>query len=331
MRERAAQAPRVRVERAFDDADRRAALLDDTFWSLRDTPKQISPTWLYDEVGSALFEEITRLPEYYPTRAEREILVARAGEIAAAAGADTLVELGSGAAVKTRLLLDALRAEGTLRRFVPLDVSEEVLRSSSDALARRYADLEVHGIVGDFTRHLGAVPTGRSQLVALLGSTVGNLYPEPRARLYAAVADLLEPDDRFLLGVDLVKDPARLERAYDDGAGLTERFVRNALTALNRELGAGFRQDRFGYRAAWDAERSWVDIGVVSRVDQSVPLGLLEYELTLAACELLRVEVSTKFTREDVERELSDAGLVLERWWTDEAGDFALCLAVPAG
>jgi L-histidine N-alpha-methyltransferase len=319
------------VEYAAGSADRRSALLDETFWSLRETPKQLSPTWLYDELGSLLFEEITRLPEYYLTRAEYEVLEVQADTIACLSEAETFIELGSGSARKTRLLLAALDREGTLRRFVPLDVSEEILRESAEAIAGHHDGLQVHAIVGDFMHHLGSLPEGPSRLVALLGSTVGNLYPEPRASLYRAIADQLEEGDCFLLGIDLVKDVDRLERAYNDSAGVTERFVRNALTALNRELGAEFAQERFAYRAVWDEEHSWIDIGLVSLADQTVPLGLLEYELSLSAGEPIRMEVSSKFTRETVERELAGAGLGLERWWTDRRGDFALCLAVPDG
>ena len=253
--------PRIRIDVLVDDADRRAELYDTTFWSLRSTPRELPAVWLYDERGSLLFDEITRLPEYYPTGAEREILAARAAEIAELTGGHTLVELGAGTSEKTLLLLDALSAAGTLERFVPLDVSEETLRTSAEAIAGRYPSLSVHGIVGDFERDLAALPAADGRLIAFLGSTVGNLYPARRATLFRAIAAALAPGDSFLLGIDLVKDPAIIELAYNDSRGVTEQFVRNALTRANRELRADFAQERFAFEARWDAEREWMDIG----------------------------------------------------------------------
>jgi L-histidine N-alpha-methyltransferase len=323
--------PRIRVERLMDEADRRDALYDETFWSLRAEPKHVSPVWLYDERGSLLFDEITRLPEYYPTRREREILRARAPEIAARTEARTLVELGSGTSEKTLLLLDALAAAGTLERFVPLDVSEEILYASAHEIAQRYAGVGVHAIVGDFERHLAALPQGDGRLLAFLGSTIGNLPPERRARMLASVASVLGPDDAFLLGVDLVKDPSRIEAAYNDSAGVTEAFLRNALVALNRELGADFVQDRLAYEARWDPAHEWVDLGFRARVPQRVAVAGLDVDVELRAGEQLRLEVSSKFRRERLELELAAAGLALEAWWTDEAGDFAVLLAARDG
>jgi L-histidine N-alpha-methyltransferase len=283
--------------------------------------------WLYDERGSRLFEEITRLPEYYPTGSEREILTAHSAEIADLSGARTLVELGAGTSEKTRLLLDALEAAGTLERFVPLDVSEQVLRASAEAIAARYPSIGVHGIVGDFERHLSAIPAGECRLIAFLGSTVGNLYPARRAGLFRAVASALAPGDAFLLGVDLVKDPALIEAAYNDSEGVTERFVRNGLTVVNRTLRGDFEQSRFAFESRWDADREWMDIGFRSRDAQTVRIEELETELEFAAGEQLRFEVSTKFRREGVEAELVAAGLSPSGWWTDHAGGFALSLA----
>lgn len=321
--------PRIRIDVLLDDDDRRASLHDATFWSLRSTPKEVPAVWLYDERGSELFDEITRLPEYYPTRREREILAARADEIAARTGAHTLVELGSGTSEKTRLLLDALDRAGTLRRFMPVDVSEAVLRSSAHAVAAAYPGAAVHAVVGDFERHLGHLAAGDRRLVAFLGSTIGNLDPGRRARLLAAIAAGLEPDDAFLLGVDLVKDPARLHAAYNDAHGVTEAFVRNGLAALNRELGAGFDDRRLDYVARWDAEGEWMDIGFVARSAHVVDIPALEVAVPLAAGEQLRVEISAKFRREGIARELAAAGLRLDEWWTDAAADFAILLARP--
>jgi L-histidine Nalpha-methyltransferase len=225
------------------------------------------------------------------------------------------------------LLLDALEAAGTLERFVPLDVSEQVLRASAEAIAARYASIGVHGIVGDFERHLSAIPAGECRLIAFLGSTVGNLYPARRVGLFRAVASALAPGDGFLLGVDLVKDPAQIEAAYNDSQGVTERFVRNGLTVVNRTLRGDFEQSRFAFESRWDADREWMDIGFRSRDAQAVRIEELETELAFAAGEQLRFEVSTKFRRDRIEAELVAAGLRPTGWWTDHAGGFALVLA----
>jgi L-histidine Nalpha-methyltransferase len=330
MADLTALAPRIRIERVFADDDRRAALLDETFWGLREVPKQLSPKWLYDERGSLLFDEITRLPEYYLTRREGEILFSRRHEIAALTRAETLVELGSGTSEKTRLLLDALAGEGTLRRFSPLDVSEEILLASANAIADRHAGIEVHAVVGDFERHLGALPPEPPRLIAFLGSTIGNLSPAQRGRFLGAVAAVLESDDWLLLGVDLVKDPVRLEAAYNDSRGLTEVFVRNALAVLDRDLGSRFVELDFEYEARWSPAESWIDLGLRSRRAQTVAIPELEIEVAFADEERLRVEVSTKFSLSGVLEELARVGLELVRSWTDDAGDFALCLATPA-
>ena len=319
--------PRIRIDVLVEDDDRRAELYDATFWSLRSTPRELPAVWLYDERGSLLFDEITRLPEYYPTNAEREILAARAAEIAELTKGRTLVELGAGTSEKTLLLLDALSAAGTLERFVPLDVSDDILRLSAEAIADRYPTISVHGIVGDFERDLAATPPGESRVIAFLGSTIGNLYPERRAELLRAIAAAMAPGDFFLLGVDLVKDPAVIARAYNDSAGVTEQFVRNGLTHANRELKADFVQERFDFDAHWDAEREWMDIGFRTIEAHTVRIAELEVEFALAEGERLRVEVSSKFRREGIEMELAGAGLHATAWWTDEAARFALLLA----
>jgi L-histidine N-alpha-methyltransferase len=319
--------PRIRIDVLVDDDDRRAEFFEATFWSLRATPRELPASWLYDERGSVLFDEITRLPEYYPTNAEREILAARAAEIAELTKGRTLVELGAGTSEKTLLLLDALSAAGTLERFVPLDVSDDILRLSAEAIAERYPTISVHGIVGDFERDLAATPPGESRVIAFLGSTIGNLYPERRATLLQAIAGALAPGDSFLLGIDLVKDPAVIARAYNDSAGVTEQFVRNALTAANRDLGADFVQERFVFDAFWDAEHEWMDIGFNASEAHTVHIAELEVEFALAEGERLRVEVSSKFRREGIEAELTAAGLHPTGWWTDDASRFALVLA----
>jgi L-histidine N-alpha-methyltransferase len=307
-----------------------AALRADALAGLTSTPKTLPPRWFYDERGSELFDQITRLPEYYPTRAERAILEPRAAEVAAATGAEVLVELGSGTSEKTRLLLTALRQVGTLRRFVPFDVDPSVLRSAAAALVEDYPGVAVQAVVGDFTRHLDELPRGGRRLVAFLGSTIGNLAPDERAAFLAELSGTLTPGDAFLLGTDLVKDSARLVRAYDDASGVTAAFNRNVLTVLNRELEADFDLDAFDHVAVWDAEQEWVEMRLRSRTAQTVRVGALDLEVSFAAGEELRTEISAKFRRAGVERELAAAGLTMTSWWTDPAGDFALSISVPS-
>ena len=318
--------PRVRVDVLGDEADDRASLHDATFRGLHAELKELPAVWLYDERGSRLYEEITRLPEYYLPGREAEILRDRAAVIAKRTQARALVELGAGTAKNSRLLLDALSAEGTLERFVPLDVSERVLRTSAQAIAAAYPRVFVHAIVGDFERHLGALPRDGRRLIAFLGSTIGNLYPEQRETFLGTLASLLGRDEAFLVGVDLVKDVARLEAAYNDSRGVTETFVRNVLTGVNRELGATFDQRRFDYEARWDPEHEWMDIGLRARQAHSVSIPRLELDVAFEERERLRVEISSKFRREQFEREAARARLRVESWWTDPAGDFALAL-----
>jgi L-histidine N-alpha-methyltransferase len=309
--------------------DAAAALRADALAGLTAAPKTLPPRWFYDQRGSELFDEITRLPEYYPTRTERAILAARAPEIAAATRAEMLVELGSGTSDKTRLLLTALRQAGALRRFVPFDVDPSVLRQAAAALTAEYPGLAVEAVVGDFTRHLGELPHGSRRLVAFLGSTIGNLEPGPRAAFLAELAATLRPGDSFLLGTDLVKDPVRLVRAYDDAAGVTAAFNKNVLTVLDRELGADFDLDAFDHVALWDAEQEWIEMRLRSRLDQGVSIAALDLQVRFATGEELRTEVSAKFRRPGIERELAAAGLTMTHWWTDPRGDFALSLSTP--
>jgi L-histidine Nalpha-methyltransferase len=298
------------------------ALYEATHRGLHAEPKELPTVWLYDERGSQLYERITRLPEYYLPRREGEILGARAAQIARFTLARTLVELGAGTSGNTRLLLDG----GTFERFVPLDLSERTLRVSAQAIADAYPRVDVQPVVGDFEHDLEALPQGDRRLIAFLGSTMGNLYPERRSAFLATLAGVLERDDAFLVGLDLVKDVARVEAAYNDNRGVTESFVRNALTAVNRELEATFDQGRFVYEARWDASHEWMDIGFRARKTHTVSVHGLELDVAFEAGEPLRVEISSKFRREPFEREGEQAGLRLESWWTDPAGDFALAL-----
>jgi L-histidine Nalpha-methyltransferase len=291
------------------------------------SPKVLPPKWFYDEEGCRLFDEITQLPEYYPTRTERAILAARAGDIAASTSADTLVELGSGTSEKTRLLLDALSAQGSLRRFVPFDVSEPTLRDAAAAIELEYPGVEVHAVVGDFERHLDRLPAGGTRLVAFLGSTIGNLDPAGRARFYRSLAAGLGPDDALLLGTDLVKDSRRLEAAYDDDAGVTAAFNRNVLAVLNRELAADFVPERFAHVAKWDPGEEWIEMRLRSQATQTVRVDELDLDVEFADGEEMRTEISAKFRRQRVEAELAAAGLALTAWWTDPDGDFALSLS----
>jgi L-histidine N-alpha-methyltransferase len=304
------------------------AIRSDTVTGLAANPREIPPTWFYDERGCELFEAITRLPEYYPTRTERAILAARADEIAAVTGADTLVELGAGTSEKTRLLLDALSAAGHLRRFVPFDVAEATLVATAEAIAEEHPDIEVIGVVGDFRRHVGELPHEGRRLIAFLGGTIGNLRPRQRAELLGELAASMAPGDALLLGTDLVKDPARLEAAYDDAQGVTAAFNRNVLSVLNRELGADFEPDRWAHVARWDDVDEWIEMRLRSIGAQTVHLPALGLTVDFADGEDLRTEISSKFRQSKVRAELEVAGLEPLAWWTDPAGDFALSLAV---
>ncbi len=309
------------------------ALRGDARAGLTASPKSLPPKWFYDAQGSALFDKITELPEYYPTRAEREILTATAAGIAGQTRARTLVELGSGSSDKTRLLLDALRAVGTLRCYVPVDVSESALIAAADALSAEYQGLDVRGVVSDFEEHLG-LPDGDGapapRLVAFLGSTVGNLLPDQRAAFLAQVRDAMRPGDFFLLGTDLVKDRATLIAAYDDASGITAEFNKNVLAVLNAELGADFDRDEFEHVAVWDAAAEWIEMRLRSVTAQTVHLPGIGLTVDFAAGEEMRTEVSAKFRREGVEAELAAAGFLMRSWWTDPAGQFGLSLSVPA-
>ena len=287
-----------RVDVLLDDAERKAARDDATLRGLRSRPKQIPAIWLYDERGSLLFDEITRLPEYYLTRTERGILEKRAAEIASETHAETLVELGSGTSEKTRLLLDALVAQGTLRRFVPVDVSEEMLVESAHAITREYPGLEVHAVVGDFERHLASLPADARRLFAFLGSTIGSLGVEAREKFLSAIATSLGEGDTLLLGIDLVKDATRLQAAYADSSGLSETFQRNGLANLDRNLGSRVSEGRFEHYAIWDDEHEWVEIGFHSVGAQVLAIPGLDLEVAFADGEALRTSVSAKFRRE---------------------------------
>ncbi len=310
----------------LDEAALIEGLAADARAGLTSRPKVLAPKWLYDERGCDLFDEITRLPEYYPTRCERGILVDASPDIASLTRADTLVELGSGTSTKTRVLLDALTSAGTLRRFVPFDVSEPTLRGASKVISDAYPGTQVHAVVGDFEQHLGQLPQGGRRLVAFLGSTIGNLDPTQRRHLLTELVDGFGTEDWLLLGTDLVKDPARLVAAYDDEAGVTAEFNLNVLSVLNDALEANFHPTEFAHVAIWDPVHERMEMRLRSQTDQSVTLAALDLVVGFEDGEEMRTEISTKFRRGGLEAELAAVGLVLARWWTDADGDFAVSL-----
>jgi L-histidine N-alpha-methyltransferase len=289
--------------------------------------KELSPRYFYDERGSELFEEITELPEYYPSRSERAILTEHGAGICAAAGDPaTLIELGSGSAAKTRVLLDAMAEAGCLGAYAPVDISEEITRTTAEAVAGEYG-ITVHGLVCDYERDLERIPLEGPRVIAFLGGTIGNFEPQQRASFLARVANLLGPDDHFLLGTDLVKDRATLEAAYDDPAGVTAAFNKNALAVLNERLGADFDLDAFEHVAFWDPENLWVDIRLRSLARQVINFRALDLAVAFDRGEEMRTEISTKFAREGLAGIYAEAGLELAEWWTDPDGLFALSLA----
>ncbi len=303
------------------------SLVDDVRRGFASHPRALPPKWLYDDAGSELFDQITRLPEYYPFAREHAILSDHASEIVEASGATTLVELGSGTSEKTRILLDAFAASGTLECFAPVDVSESTLRHAADQISERYPGVQVEAVVGDFTLHLAHLPRHGRRMVAFLGGTIGNLYREERAAFLGVLSDVLEPGDSLLLGTDLVKSADRLISAYHDEAGVTEQFVLNSLRVLNRELGADFDLEGFSYVPFWDAHMERMDLRLRSDMPQRVTIPGADLVLDLASGEEIRVEISTKFRVSGIAAELETAGLDITRVWTDEDADFALTLA----
>lgn len=320
-------ADRCTIEVHLHADDLAAALRRDVRDGLTADRKHLPPKWFYDERGSQLFDDITRLPEYYPTRRETEILVREAAAIARRTGAATLVELGSGTSTKTKLLLDGLAAAGTLERIVPFDVCEPVLREAGPALAERYPGVRVDAVVGDFEQHLGRLPLEGATLVAFLGGTIGNLAPAPRAKFLAELADQLAPGDWLLLGTDLVKDPARLVAAYDDAAGVTAEFNRNVLHVLNRELSGDLSPYRFDHLARWDPDQQWIEMHLRASGDQRARLAAIDLDVEVADGETIHTEISAKFTRARITAEVEAAGLELDALLVDAEGDFALSLA----
>ncbi len=318
---------RVAIDVHLGPGELDRALRRDVETGLTSEPKELPPKWFYDEQGSALFDKITRLDEYYQTEAERSILANRASELIATVQADTIVELGSGTSDKTRTVLDEATSTGSLKRFIPFDVSEEFLRHAAHMLAARYPRLEVHGVVGDFDRHLTEIPTGGRRLIMLLGGTIGNYPPAERRRFLSEIVSGMRPGDHFLVGVDVVKDPARIELAYNDPAGVTEAFNKNVLGVINRNLRANFDLDAFSHIAYFDPEHEWIEILLQSDQDQRVTVAELDLEVEFYTGERMRTEISAKFRQDRFENELIDVGLKPVAWWADANGDFAVSLA----
>jgi L-histidine N-alpha-methyltransferase len=327
-RRRGLSAARVTIDVRLHAAARRRALADDVRRGLTARPKTLPPKYFYDARGSALFDRITRLPEYYLTRAETAILRRRVPALVTRLAPDDIVEIGAGTGDKVRLLLDARASNGRVR-YVPVDVDADTMTAAAHALLARYDFLDVHGVVGDFEHHLRLLPAARERrLVLFLGSTIGNLDPAPRARFLATVRGLLGADGRFVLGLDLVKAPRVLEAAYDDRAGVTAEFNRNVLHVVNRALRADFVPDAFRHLARYDADAARIEMHLVAASPQRVTVRDLGLRVTIAADEGIWTESSYKFTRASAEAMLGAAGLVIEEWHTDARERFALVVAV---
>jgi len=319
----------IQLDVHLTDADADAALRADVARGLTARPKELPPKWFYDARGSELFEKITELPEYYPFRTERALLTDSVADIARSSGADTVVELGSGSSTKTRLLLDAFAAAGTLRRYVPQDVSESALRGAVDELHRDYPSLALHGVVGDFTRDLDRLPgadPGGKRMIAFLGGTIGNLLPGPRHEFLTHVRGVLAPGEQLLLGTGLATDPAVMVPAYDDAAGITAEFNRNVLYVLNRELGANFEVDAFEHVALWDAANEWIEMRLRASRDMHVRVRALDLDVRFLAGEEMATEISAKFRTEVVDEFVTAAGFEPTRRWIDPDRRFALSL-----
>jgi L-histidine Nalpha-methyltransferase len=318
--------PDITIDRHLDPAapDTLAA---DVREGLTREHKELAPKYFYDARGSELFDQITSLPEYYPTRAEREILNRRSPEIVAQTGTHELVELGSGMASKTRALLYAMAGAGALRRYVPFDVDESVVEGCAAELVDHYPGLAVHGVVGDFEHHLELIPPGEDRIFAFLGGTIGNLFPDQRHRFLTRLRGLMGPGDRLVVGTDLVKDRATLEAAYDDSQGVTAEFNKNVLAVINARLGADFDLDAFEHVATFDEEASRIEMRLRSLADQVVRIPGADLEVRFAGGETMRTEISTKFTPETIERSLDGAGLELEQLYNDSEGLFALSVS----
>ena len=309
------------------------ALAADVLEGLTTSTKTLPPKWFYDARGSELFDAICEQPEYYPARREAALLAEIGPAVAAQVPAGEVVELGSGSSTKTPLLLDPLAAAGTLRRYVPVDVSASAVEEAVPALLERHPGLEIDARVCDFTADLSSLHARRNppRLVAFLGSTIGNLQPAELHEFLVRVRPLLGRRDALLVGHDLVKDPSVIVPAYDDAAGLTAAFNRNVLAVINRELHADFDLDAFAHEASWNAALERIEIRLRSRRAQVVRIASLGLEVTFQAGESILTEISRKFRRDVIERAAARAGLRLRSWHTDADGWYGVSLLTPAG
>jgi L-histidine N-alpha-methyltransferase len=306
----------------FSDRSLRA----DVLAGLTAPAKWLPPKWFYDKIGSELFEDITRLPEYYPTRSEAAILTAHAADMVERAGPDTLVELGSGSSEKTRMLLDAISERHPGRRYIALDVSEDALRAAGAGLVAQYPELRVGAVRADFSSQLDLLPGGGRRTVAFLGSTIGNFEPAERARFLRSLHQGLLPGDHFLLGADLVKPAQMLIPAYDDAAGVTAAFNLNVLDVLNQRLSADFDRTAFDHVAVWDERNEWIEMHLRANRDVVAQVSDLDLRVDIARGEHIRTEISAKFRRDALTAELTAAGFVERGWWTDDPGWFSVSL-----
>ena len=313
--------------------DSRRAFRDDVERGLGNSPKAIPPKYFYDDRGSRLFEEITELEEYYPTRTEAAILAEHGTAIVEAAGEGlTLVELGSGSSSKTRLLLDILAGRQERVDYVPIDISPTVVTEFGEKLLADYPSLYIRGLICDYHRALGELKGehGQRKLFLFLGSSLGNYTPGQSVRLLRIIREAMEPDGRLLLGLDLKKDPDILQRAYDDGKGTTAAFNLNLLTRINRELKGRFEPERFAHRAFYNPEEGRVEMHLESLIAQIVPIEALNLRVPFTKGETIHTENAYKFDRPGLEEILAQCGLTLSRQWLDGQGWFSLNLIEPA-
>jgi L-histidine N-alpha-methyltransferase len=314
-------------DRFLDSAVAADELAADARAGLTVQPKTLPPRWFYDSRGSELFEQITELPEYYPTRTERQILREHADDIAAAAPVNTVVELGSGSSSKTHLLLDAWQRAGSLQRIVTVDVSVSALTEAAEVLAARYPGVQLQPVRADFTRHLQGLDTVGRTAIVFLGSTIGNLDPAQRALFFDSVRGTLAEQDVLLLGTDLVKSADVLVPAYDDAAGVTAAFNLNVLDVLNRELAGDVPVSAFRHRAVWNAAAERIEMRLLATRTVDARLAAIDLALHFDEGEELLTEISSKFRKDGLQDELATAGMTLDRWWTDPSNYFAVSMA----
>ncbi|MDE2836041.1 MAG: L-histidine N(alpha)-methyltransferase [Chloroflexota bacterium] len=312
--------------------EERASAAEEIVRGLTAEPKTLSPKFLYHEDGSELFDEITRLEEYYPTRIERSLLECFGAEIIDDVRPQEIVELGPGNSAKSGTLIGPALRAGTLKRYIPFDISEPAVREGAQALFDAYPDLgEVVAVVGDFERHLSAIPRPEgTRLIAFLGSTIGNLHPDERKRFLAEVRGLMaRSEDALLLGADLIKETSIIEAAYNDARGITALFNLNSLKAVNDLLGIDIDIDLFRHRAFFNAEHSRIEMHLEAQTDVAFTLPASGNTVRIRAGETIWTESSYKFTKDGLGEALNETGFRNVRWFTDPEEMFALVLARP--